>query len=61
MGRGVERVSEAASEGEVVGEVEGEGGGGGEGRKGFGLDQGEDELRVFVRVEMGRREDGSEE
>jgi hypothetical protein len=44
-----------------VGEVKSNRLGVGEGRERFGLDDGQDKLGVFVLVELGGRENGSEE
>lgn len=44
-----------------MGEIESDRLGVGKGREGLGLDDGENELGVFVLIELGRREDGGEE
>lgn len=61
MGRCEKGVTETLSESEAVGKVKRMGVGVGKSRDGLLLDIVQDELSVFMLVEMGRGENGSEE
>jgi len=61
VGGSVERVSESTSESKRVRDIDSDRLGMSEGRERFSLDDGQDELGVFVLVELCRGENGSEE